>query len=280
LRNRRGQGVELTEQSRCDINLQPETSRNFDFGVIVEPVTNLGITVDYYRILLKNALGSIPSAAIYGNPTEFSSQYVLNSSGSLTTAPDAPIACSPSYNVASCGYILQTTTNTGGITTDGFDLSAEYRYRTAIGTFHADLEGTMITHYRLQEYTGGPQLDVIGWFNSGSEPAIHWQHNLTLNWTDPRGVLGAGLVNHFLSSYIDEWPDANGNQIKVGSQSTWDVYASYKPISPVTVLFGIRNVFNQVPPFSNQTSNWPAGYNPIYSDPLLRTFYLNLKYDF
>jgi outer membrane receptor protein involved in Fe transport len=24
----------------------------------------------------------------------------------------------------------------------------------------------------------------------------------------------------------------------------------------------------------------PAGYNPIFSDPTLRTFYVNLKYDF
>lgn len=60
----------------------------------------------------------------------------------------------------------------------------------------------------------------------------------------------------------------------------WDFYASFKPIRPVTVLFGIRDVLNTNPPFSNQTGNWPAGYNPVLSSPLLRTFYVNLKYQF
>jgi hypothetical protein len=41
----------------------------------------------------------------------------------------------------------------------------------------------------------------------------------------------------------------------------------------VTVLLGINSVLNKDPPFSNQTGNWPAGYNPIHSSPLLREFY-------
>ena len=53
--------------------LQPETSENFDLGVIVEPIRNLGITLDYYRVLLKGALAMIPANAIYGNPTAFAS---------------------------------------------------------------------------------------------------------------------------------------------------------------------------------------------------------------
>lgn len=261
-------------------HLKPETSENFDFGVIVEPLTNLGITLDYYKILIKNAIGGIPSAAIYANPSLFANQYVLNSAGSLTPAPAAPLDCSPSYTVASCGYILQTGQNTGGVTTDGFDLSAQYFLNTRYGTFRADLEGTLVTQFHLQEYTGGPQIDLLGWYNQGNQPAIRWQHVLRLGWTSPQGRWGAGVTNHFFSHYIDEYPNAAGNQRIVGNQSTWDVFTSYKPIRPLTVLFGIRNVFGQVPPFSNQTGNWPAGYNPVYSDPLLRTFYLNMNYRF
>ena len=259
--------------------LQPETSQNFDLGVIVEPMTNLGITLDYYRINVKNAIGGIPSAAIYANPTQFANQYVLNAAGTLTPANGASVQC-PTYTASTCGYILQTTQNTGGLTTDGFDLSAQYFMNTRYGTFHADLEGTLITHFRLQEYTGGPQLNLLGWYNQGNQPAIRWQHVLRLGWTDPNGLWSAGISNRFFSSYIDEFPNAAGNQRIVGSQSTWDVYTSYKPIRPLTVLFGIRNVFNKNPPFSNQTGNWPAGYNPIFSSPLLRDFYLNMTYRF
>jgi iron complex outermembrane recepter protein len=257
--------------------LQPETSENFDFGVAIEPLRNLGITVDYYRILVKNEIQEIPDQVIYGNPTGFANLYVLNSAGTFTQAPEANTQC-PTYAAPTCGYIIQTQQNTGGITTDGFDLSVQYSRRTAIGMFRADLEGTAITHFRLQEYTGGPQLDLLGWMNGGNQPAIRWQHLLTIDWTN--GRWGAGLSNHFLSSYIDEYLTAADEERKVGSDSLWNVYASFKPISPLTVLFGVRNVLDRNPPFSNQNANWQAGYNPVFSDPLLRTFYLNLKYRF
>lgn len=268
--------------------LQAETSENFDLGIIVAPMKNLGITLDYYRILIKNEIQLVQDQAIYGNPTLFPSNYVLNSAGTLTPAPESNTAC-PTYTAPTCGYIIQVNANTGGITTDGFDLSAQYSIHTPIGAFHADLEGTAITHYRLQEYNGGPQVDLLGWFNGGNEPAIRWQHILSVAWSSPAGVWGAGITNRFLSSYIDEYrtdaqlsgpPDpGGGKQLMVASQSDWDVYTSYKPIPAMTVLFGIRNVLGTNPPFSNQTLNWPAGYNPTYSSALLRTFYLNLKYD-
>lgn len=271
------QGVGVTGGNR---NLLPETSENFDFGVIMEPIENLGVTIDYYRVLLKNAINVIPDATIYGNPTLFANQYVLNDAGTLTTAAAAPLQCVPNYMVPTCGYILQTTINTGGITTDGFDLSTQYLLHTAAGTFRADLEGTLITHYTRQDFTGGPQVDLLGWFNGGHQPAIRWQHNLSLNWTSPSGNWGAGATNRYLSHYIDQFVDGAGNQRIVGSQSDWDVYGSYKPIKAMTVLVGVRNLFDRSPPFSNQTQNFISGYNPIYSDPLLRTFYVNLSYNF
>ena len=49
-------------------HLTPETSQNFDFGVVVAPVKNMGITLDYYRILLKNTIGQIPAAGHLRKP--------------------------------------------------------------------------------------------------------------------------------------------------------------------------------------------------------------------
>ena len=67
--------------------------------------------------------------------------------------------------------------------------------------------------------------------------------------------------------------------MEVSSQSTWDAYASYKPIPRLTVLFGIQNLFNSTPPFSNQLDyNFAAGYSSIFSNPIMRSFYVNLKY--
>ncbi|MBW4050356.1 MAG: TonB-dependent receptor [Proteobacteria bacterium] len=260
-------------------NLTPETSQNFDLGVVISPIRNMGITLDYYRILLKNTIGGVPTSAIYGNPNNFANYIVLNNAGTLTPSVQESSACHP-YTLASCGYILRTSQNTGSMTTDGFDLSVQYAQQTPIGTFHEDLEGTAVTEFRLQQYNGGPLLNLVGWYNE-NPPAYRWSHELRVNWTSPEGQWGGGLSNRFYSSYIDEFPDAAGNQRTVGSYSTWAAYASFKPIHSLTVLFGIRDLTNKMPPFTNASQgNFAAGYNALVVNPMMRTFYLNLKYKF
>ena len=54
---------------------------------------------------------------------------------------------------------------------------------------------------------------------------------------------------------------------------------SVKPITNLTVLFGIKNIFNTSPPYTNASQgNFASGYNALIADPLLRNFYVNLKY--
>jgi iron complex outermembrane receptor protein len=272
------QGLELSGGNK---NLTPETSQNFDLGAIVSPIQDMGITLDYYRILLKNTVGSIPTSAIYGNPATFASEYVLNQNGGLTPTVDEAANCIP-YTLPTCGYIVRTFQNTGRITTSGLDLSVQYSQHTPIGTFREDLEGTAITEYHRQQYTGGPFLNLVGNLQIiENQPSYRWQHNLRVDWTSPDGMFGGGLSNRFFSTYIDEYPDANGNHLVVGSYSLWDTYGVYKPTSKLSVLLGIKNLFNTSPPFTNAAqNNFAAGYNALVADPLLRNFYFNLKYAF
>ena len=270
------QGVGLFGGNR---NLKPETSQSFNLGAVLEPIPDLGITVDYYRVLLKTAISAIPAPAIYGDPVTFKNQYVLNNAGTLTPSIQTFPNCTPFTN-ATCGYILQNRQNTGGVSTDGIDLSVQYTQHTSLGVFREDLEGTAITQYRLQQYTGGPELNLVGWYHNGQQPAIRWTHILRVDWTSPQSTWGAGVDNRLLTQYIDQNPDGAGNQRTVGTQSIWDGYVSFKPIEPMTVLFGVRNLLNTDPPFSNSTYNFTAGYSSVYSDPIGRAFYLNLNYKF
>jgi iron complex outermembrane receptor protein len=270
------QGIAL---SGGNSHLTPETSQNFDLGVIVSPITDMGITLDYYRILLKNTISVVPASAIYGDPTAFASYIVLNQSGGLTPSISEATDCTP-YTAPTCGYILLTDSNTGRITTSGIDLSIQYTQHTAIGTFHEDLEGTAVTQFLRQQFNGGPTRNLVGWFNR-NPPAYRWQHNLRVDWTSPEGMWGAGLSNRLYSTYIDEFPDGNGNRRNVGTYSLFDTYVSVKPIEKLTVLFGIKNLLDRNPPYTNAPQdNFGAGYNLLVADPLMRNFYVNLKYTF
>jgi iron complex outermembrane receptor protein len=259
--------------------LTPETSQNFDFGIVISPIQDLGITLDFYKILLKNTIGGVPATAIYGNPTTFSNYIVTNNTGGLTPSIQEGADCTP-YTLSTCGYIKLADSNTGQISTNGIDLSVQYSQHTGIGTFREDLEGTAVTQMLVQQYTGGPQLNLVGEFNE-LPPAYRWQHNVRVDWTSPSNMWGGGFSNRFYSTYIDEFPDGNGNQRTVGSYSLFDGYASVKPTEKLTVLLGIKNMFDKSPPYTNAyQGNFAAGYNALNVDPLGRNFYINLKYTF
>ena len=260
-------------------NLTAETSENFDFGVVLQPLTDLGITLDYYRILVKNTISAVPAQAIYGNPTLFASYYKLNGAGGLTPSIEEAANCIPSYLASTCGYIEVNAANTGRLTTSGIDLSIQYTQHTSIGTFREDLEGTAVTQFLEQQYNGGPELNLVGWYNE-LPPAYRWQHNLRVDWSSPQSMWGGGLSNRFYSTYIDEYDDAAGNQRIVGSYSVFDGYVSVKPMKQLTVLFGIKNLFDTNPPYTNALQgNFAAGYNAFVVDPTQRSFYLNAKLD-
>jgi iron complex outermembrane receptor protein len=259
-------------------NLQPEKSQNFDLGFILQPLANLSMTVDYFRINLKERIGTVPSKAIYSNPTGFANLYVLNNAGTLTPASLSNLQCSPSFTAPTCGYILENSSNTGATTTDGFDLTANYVYDSDFGKFHLGYDSTFVTLFKLQQFAGGPILNLVGQFNNGQQPVIRYQHLITLDWSYQN--LGAGLSEHFTEHYIDYAPDAAGNLLTVGNYSIVDGYVSYKPIPALRLLGGINNLLDTRPPFSNQLLNWQANYNPIFSDATGRTFYVRATFDF
>ena len=253
--------------------LQPEKSKNFDFGVVLAPIDNLGITVDYYRITLTNRIGTVPGTTIFANPGTFASLYHLNNAGTLSTVSTAPTDCA-TFTAPTCGYILQTSSNAGSISTAGFDLSANYLLNSTQGTFRFGFEGTSVNHFTLQQYQGGPFLGLVGGWNAAVGPIVRWQTLTTVDWT--KGEWGAGISNNYKSGYLDEFEGTG-----VNTYSTWNGYGSWKPIKSITLLAGVRNLFNVAPPFSNQSSNFfIGGFDPILADPLQRVFYGKVKYEF
>lgn len=47
-----------------------------------------------------------------------------------------------------------------------------------------------------------------------------------------------------------------------------------------TLAFGIRNLFDRDPPFTNQGDRFQVGYDPNYGDPRGRTFHARVSYAF
>jgi iron complex outermembrane receptor protein len=111
---------------------------------------------------------------------------------------------------------------------------------------------------------------------SVTAPVPRWRHYATLDWR--QGPWGATLAQRFQSSYSDANVDRLGNPLPivprgVSSYSVWDLQARYTGIRNVTLALGVLNLADRAPPFTNQPYTRQFGYDPVYGEPLGRSFY-------
>ena len=261
--------------------LQPEKAKNKTLGIEFEPVPDATLGFDFWWVKLTNQINVLPDTLIFGNVAQYA--------GLFHRAPDGSLSIDGSQCPgANCGYITDTTMNLGDVNTNGVDITANYRLRTpGYGTFRFGFNGTYITKYEYQQQQGGAFTQNVGIYSgnpgsSGGSPIFRWQYNLSLDWT--RAAWGAGVVNHYKSSYYDQ---NDPNQVAdpsfydtVKSYSTWDFYGTWAPVKSISLLVGIRNAFDRSPPFSNQGATFQVGYDPRFTDPTGRTYYVRGTYSF
>jgi iron complex outermembrane receptor protein len=104
-------------------------------------------------------------------------------------------------------------------------------------------------------------------------PIFRWQHTIALNYT--HGPWGATFVNRFKSGYTDQTPTN-----EVDDYSTYDLFGTWTGYKGLTLTAGIKNLFDEDPPFSNQQNTFQRGYDPRFTDPRGRTFMLRAAYKF
>src|SRR5262249_23185373 len=107
-------------------------------------------------------------------------------------------------------------------------------------------------------------------------PVFRWQHTPTGVWSKDQYTVG--LTGHYKSGYVDVLTDYGPN--KVSAYATLDAFATWKVIKGAALTFGIRNLTDRDPPLSYQTQVFQAGYDPRYTDPTGRTYYVRGSYDF
>ena len=62
--------------------------------------------------------------------------------------------------------------------------------------------------------------------------------------------------------------------------TTFDATVSWSGFRGLTLQAGLRNAFNEDPPYTNQATTFQSNYDPRYTDPLGRTFIARASYKF
>jgi iron complex outermembrane receptor protein len=240
--------------------LQPEKSKSFSFGFVVEPIPAVTFSADYWNIRLKNMIGTLPESVIFGDPVANAGLFVRDINNQLL-------------------YVQATNANLGGMNTDGIDISFAGRLpKSSYGNFGVSLDGTFVNSFEYQNVPNGPWIQNVGTYGDSS-PTFRWKHNLSLTWS--REAWSATLTQQFMTGYHDQNTQVTSQYFQdVSSYSVWSLTTTYTGIKHVSITAGIKNLFNTDPPFTNQGTTFQQGYDPRFTNPVGRAYYLRGTYRF
>jgi iron complex outermembrane recepter protein len=253
--------------------LKPETSRQFGFGVRVEPLPQLSFALDYWNVRIKNQVESqgIAEQVAFNNPQAYKGLFVnpyLDPAGFQTIA------------------LEQLPFNGGEAQYTGIDLNTNYRVDLGFGRFNASWTGTYMLKQQYTDGPGLPELTDLGVYGPDQQVVFRIISNLELS------LQTGDWVNTFMTHYKSGYRDATYSLgsaevtlagapvafggLKVPSYETFDWQTAYNIEKNIRITAGVKNIADKDPPLSLQTGGGgnAVGFDGRYYDPTGRTFYV------
>ena len=223
--------------------LRPEKSMNYSAGVAVEPLRNMSLTVDYYRIDLKDRI------VLSNNFTGAAIVDTLQAHGIV--------------GVNGARYF----TNAVDSRTNGIDIIGNYGWsftRTALLRLTAAYNGnwTKVTRIDSSSVIPGQGVALFSRVDQARLEKGNPRDNLVLSANLDLGRFGINLRDQRFGSVT-----AYGSTTTSANDQTWtpkwvtDLSVSYGPVSRATVTLGADNLSNQYPD-PTITANTNSGILP------------------
>jgi outer membrane receptor protein involved in Fe transport len=232
-------------------DLKPETSDSYSAGVAISPVQvpGLSLTVDYYKIVIHNAITS-------QTPTQ-----ILQ-----LCAARGGVFCDLVTRDAGTGAIttlLQGAQNLASISTDGVDATLRYDFHTGIGKFGAVLDTSYLGSFRTvsPNPTGGPEI-VDNRAGKGDTPRAtypRWKGQASLSWA--MDAVDVVLRARYIGSSTDVANPVKDAHTDAITYTDAEVGFSIND-DRARFSLGANNLFDKMPPASY--ANAPINYD-IYT---------------
>ncbi len=259
-------------------NLKPEKSRQFSIGMLADPTPQWSVGLDYWHIEKRDLISTLGDDVILANLDKY--EPLVHRYNENEGLP----GCEYDPSDSSICYIELRKENRGRQKASGLDVTLAYRSPAAgWGRLGVKLVGTWTLSSKKQTGDGDPYISNLGRFVTDGV-VQRWRHRLNIDWS--RGPWSVNLANSFYSGYDDQNSaiDTNTGLIvgknKVKAYSLWDLSGGWDATAALSLRAGVKNLFNTAPPFSNQAYFFISGYDPSYTDPRGRFFYLSAQYRF
>lgn len=249
-----------------NLNLGPETSRQYSGGVVFQPSAAFSLSVDYWNIAVDNTIGALTIDQLLANYTFFPDRIIRT--GGVITQLDV------------------RADNIGSRRTEGLEVSARGGLDAFGGRFSAGLDGTYLLVKKEKFLPSAPYSSTRGIFTYAGDLGLKWKHNAFVTWTDGMTTLSFSQI--YRSGYnncapticpaaVLTRPDYNP---KVKAYDIYNATAGVRIEDGMQLTLGVRNLFNTKPPFAiTYDSNTGAGssWEPRVADPRLRSFTVGVE---
>jgi len=265
--------------------LQPEKADTWTIGLAATPIKALAISLDYFNIEIKDALGGVGArnlidiCALTGDPTSCGLIKRNATTGDLFRGSDP----------ATAGSVTNVTQNLGSEKLSGLDFTVAYSFRFGPGKVSTNLFST----YLLDATTSPLQTDQTVRFDCSGNISPQCQlskyrHIAGIRYDIDR--YSAGLRWRYASKldYVDPREFRKGQPLTtdklVQADKGIEAYNWFDLTGSVTygaalLTVGVNNVFDKEPPMVGSTlvlnGNSIGGY-----DQLGRYIFTSLKLDF
>jgi outer membrane receptor protein involved in Fe transport len=232
-------------------NLQEETSDTWSVGAVVRPdfVPNLQLTVDYYNIRIKDAIGSFGGGL----------QSVINACNANMSMSN--IFCQPLSKRTPDGQLYDVAllnANIANMKASGIDYRIDYRHSLGSGSLSYYLAGTYLIDSITQGSPIANPVNCAGFIGGGSCSTANpkWRFTQRLTWEVDK--LQLSLRHRFIGSAKDgriAGAKASGAAIpllavpETGDVHYFDLSANYDVMDNFSFFAAVDNLFDRDPPY-------------------------------
>lgn len=238
-----------------NLGLKPEKADTITFGVVLNPIDSVNLSIDYWSIEIEDTISTLGPAlileqcALYGNLC-----------GAITRSPQGG-----SLWLGQAGFVENTLQNFGEATWEGIDFAASYRTDALSGSISVNLIGTYMLTKETQPIPtdNTTKIDCVGVISEDCFPSPEMRFVLGANYdSNEWWAVGARL------RYMDKVKyDGDTDTIAADNLDTeiyLDLNGTFRFMENSDIVVGVNNVLDEEPPLLGATiatnANTVAGF--------------------
>ncbi|NOW47775.1 outer membrane receptor protein involved in Fe transport [Novosphingobium sp. SG751A] len=274
---------QITAVAQGNKALKPESADTYTAGITWQSpfhsvgLKNLQLSIDYYNIKLKDAIGVI------GANTTLYNCFNANNSNPTYSSDNVYCRLVPRYADGSVAEVSQTYLNLGGYQVSGVDGQVNWALNLAdagIASAGKIRIGSVISYldrFIIRDLPTGPGLNYAGTIRSGIGNLARWRATSTFSYDLEQ--FGIGARWRYLSGMKDVTAVTTPQNVQPGvsAYSIFDVFGSVTVNKKFKISAGIDNITDRSPEaLAGVSGSTDSG---TY-DPLGRRFYIDLRLNF